>query len=139
MGGAVAAWGSAPEAPGAAEDATDMEAPEGTGECPPFDGSRGFSKPQSLVAAESLVREPCDPRTWFPGPSRGSLLEPVWRFTPAPSGRTKCTAHGLIPTRRLSTNLARHGPNLSPRFPPLWTTCGYTRFGGARWLDGLPD
>src|SRR6202795_2653723 len=50
------------------------------------------TSPQSLVVAESLARGPCDPRTWFPGPSRGSLLEPVWRFTPAPSGRTKSTA-----------------------------------------------
>ena len=38
------------------------------------------TSPQSLVVAESLARWPCDLRTWFPGPSRGSLLEPVWRF-----------------------------------------------------------
>src|SRR6478752_2974718 len=38
------------------------------------------TSPQSLVVAGSLARLPCDLRTWFPGPSRGSLLEPVWRF-----------------------------------------------------------
>ena len=38
------------------------------------------TSPQSLVAAGSLARRPCDLRTWFPGPSRGSLPEPVWRF-----------------------------------------------------------
>ncbi len=38
------------------------------------------TSPQSLVVAESLARWPCDLRTWSPGPSRGSLLEPVWRF-----------------------------------------------------------
>jgi hypothetical protein len=36
--------------------------------------------PQSLVAAWFLARLPCGRRTWFQGPSRGSLLEPVWRF-----------------------------------------------------------
>ena len=38
------------------------------------------TSPQSLVAAWFLARLPCGRRTWFPGPSRGSLLEPVWRF-----------------------------------------------------------
>ena len=38
------------------------------------------TSPQSLVVAGFLARLPCDLRTWFPGPSRGSLLEPVWRF-----------------------------------------------------------
>lgn len=38
------------------------------------------TSPQSLVVAGSLARGPCGLRTWFPGPSRGSLLEPVWRF-----------------------------------------------------------
>jgi hypothetical protein len=34
------------------------------------------TSPQSLVVAGFLARRPCDLRTWFPGPSRGSLLEP---------------------------------------------------------------
>jgi hypothetical protein len=38
------------------------------------------TSPQSLVAAWFLARRPCGRRTWFQGPSRGSLLEPVWRF-----------------------------------------------------------
>jgi hypothetical protein len=106
----------------------------------PFDGSTGFDKSQSLIVAESLARWPCDPRTWFPGPSRGSLLEPVWRFTPAPSGKKKCTARCVTAARRLSTNLEDHGPDLSPNFAVVWTTCGYTPSGGVgmgRWLTRI--
>ena len=37
------------------------------------------TSPQSQIVAGSLARLPCGLRTWFPGPSRGSLLGPVWR------------------------------------------------------------
>ena len=85
----------------------------------PFDGSRSLSKPQSLVAAGSLARWPCDLRTWFPGPTRGSLLGPVWRFTSAPSGKTKCTARAMTATRRLSTNCRREMPEVIPELPTV--------------------
>ena len=74
------------------------------------------TSPQSLVVAGSLARRPCDLRTWFPGPSRGSLLEPVWRFNlplrarrnvrPGPTGH-----NGLV--HELAT---RRDRKLSPNF-----------------------
>ena len=82
----------------------------------PFGGSRSFSKPRSLVAAGFLARGPCDLRTWFPGPRRGSLLEPVWRFTSAPSGKTKSTARASGPQGacpRTSATEARTYPRTS--------------------------
>jgi hypothetical protein len=72
----------------------------------------------------TLARWPCDHRTRFPDPSRGSLPGAVWRFAPAPSGRTKCTGRGRRPTTALSTNFAGIAPGLSPTFPPMWMACG---------------
>jgi hypothetical protein len=34
---------------------------------------------RQVWTATATAPGPCDLRTWFPGPSRGSLLEPVWR------------------------------------------------------------
>ena len=68
---------------------------------------------------------PCGHRTWFPGPSRGSLPGAVWRFAPAPSGKTKCSRRGhrapQPPYPRTCDGIAR---GLSPTFPPMWTRCG---------------
>ena len=73
---------------------------------------------QSLVAAGRRRLQPCGLRTRFPGPLRGSLLGAVWRFTPAPSGKTKCTVRGPSATTGLSTNLRCERPRSYPR------TCG---------------
>src|SRR4249919_502544 len=95
----------------------------------PFGGSGGFSKLQSLVAAGSLARWPCDPRTRFPGPPRGSLLAAVWRFTPAPSGETNVRAATGEPQRAYPRTWSG-----SPRpYPRTCERCGRvvdTRPGG---------
>ena len=105
------------------------KAPEGTGGSPAVQRVQWLrTSPQSLVAAGSLARWPCGPRTRFPGPSRGSLLGPVWRFTSAPSGKTKCTVRGHTSTTGLSTNLLVTRPTLSPKFADvvdeLWILIG---------------
>ena len=61
--------------------------------------------PQSLVAAWFLARLPCGRRTWFQGPSRGSLLEPVWRFNLPLRARRNVRWGALVATTGLSTNL----------------------------------
>src|SRR6478736_3310929 len=114
-------------APGAVVRAGHAKAPEGTGGSPAVQRVQWLrTSPQSLVAAGSLARWPCGPRTRFPGPSRGSLLGPVWRFTSAPSGKTKCTVRGHTSTTGLSTNLLVTRPTLSPSSRTLWTSCGYS-------------
>jgi hypothetical protein len=72
----------------------------------------------------TLARWPCDHRTRFPDPSRGSLPGAAWRFAPAPSGKTKCTGRGRRATTALSTNFAGIAPGLSPSFPRMWMACG---------------
>ena len=123
--------------PGRINGAGRTKAPEGTGGSPAVRRvQRLRTSPQSLVAAGSLARWPCDPRTRFPGPLRGSLPGSVWRFAPAPSGKTKCTGRGGTSTTGLSTNFESRGPTLSP-------TCGRcgrvvdTRRGGCRPMARL--
>ena len=101
------------------------KAPEGTG------GRTGQSSRNSSEQVRSrcappgtLARWPCGHRTRFPGPSRGSLPGAVWRFAPAPSGRTKCTFRDATATTALSTNFPRITGLLSPTFPAMWTECG---------------
>ena len=82
------------------------------------------TSPQSLVVAGSLARRPCDLRTWFPGPSRGSLLEPVWRFNLPLRARRNVRPGPTAPTTGLSTNLQRDGreviPELARDVDGLW-------------------
>ncbi len=75
------------------------------------------TSPQSLVVAGSLARRPYDLRTWFPGPSRGSLLEPVWRFNLPLRARRNVRA-GALPPQRACPRSCDPVPESYPR------TCG---------------
>src|SRR5207342_3679334 len=76
------------------------------------------TSPQSLVVAGFLARLPCDLRTWFPGPSRGSLLEPVWRFNLPLRARRNVRAGPRPPQRacpRTCSDSAKSYPRTSTR------------------------
>ena len=91
------------------------------------------TSPQSLVVAGSLARRPCDLRTWFPGPSRGSLLGPVWRFNLPLRARRNVRPGPTAPQRacpRTCDETVRSYPRTSDA---MWTVCGYTRPGGTAW------
>jgi hypothetical protein len=71
------------------------------------------TSPQSQSAAGSLARRPCDLRTWFPGPSGGSLLRPVWRFNLPLRARRRLRAHPSRPQwacPRICREIARTYP-----------------------------
>ncbi len=85
------------------------------------------TSPQSLIVAGFLARLSCDLRTWFPGPSRGSLLEPVWRFY-LPLRARPTVRRGLRPSQ---PPCPRTSPDRFESYPrsseAMWTDCGYTR------------
>jgi hypothetical protein len=58
----------------------------------------------TALRSETLTHWSYDQRARFPVPSRGSLPGAVWRFAPAPSGKTKCTGRPASATTALSTN-----------------------------------
>jgi hypothetical protein len=109
-------------------DVAHNEAPEGTGGRTGQSVRTGSEQVRSRYAPpETLARRPCGRRTRFPGPSRGSLPGAVWRFAPAPSGKTNSTGRGHDVTTALSTNFREIRGGLSPTFPRMWTTCGWLR------------
>src|SRR5918993_2975983 len=93
------------------------------------------TSPQSLVAAGSLARLPCGRRTWFPGPSRGSLLEPVWRFN-LPLRARRNVRPGLRRHNGLVHEVAfayqKVIPELRPDVDALWIHSS----GRSAWVDG---
>ena len=78
------------------------------------------TSPQSLVAAGFLARRPCGRRTWFPGPSRGSLLEPVWRFN-LPLRARRNVRWGPWSPQRACPRTCSEAPESYPR---TWRRCG---------------
>ncbi len=89
-------------------------------------GPGATNKPQSLVAAGFLARRPCDLRTWFPGPSRGSLLDRSGGSLLPLRARRNVRAGVRRTTTGLSTNLPSAPPTLSPNLSTMWTGCGYS-------------
>src|SRR3954452_21584136 len=85
------------------------------------------TSPQSLVVAESLARRPCDLRTWFSGPSRGSLLEPVWRFNLPLRARRNVRPGAHAPQRACPRSCKTFGRT----YPRTCDDCG-------RSVDTLP-
>src|SRR3954451_9819218 len=85
------------------------------------------TNPQSLVVAESLARRPCDLRTWFSGPSRGSLLEPVWRFN-LPLRARRNVRPGAYPPQRACPRTCK---TFGRTYPRTCDDCG-------RSVDTLP-
>ena len=78
------------------------------------------TNPQSLVAAWFLARLPCGRRTWFQGPSRGSLLEPVWRFN-LPLRARRNVRWGPWSPQRACPRTCSQVPESYPR---TWPRCG---------------
>ncbi len=82
---------------------------------------RGSEQVRSLVAPPwCLARWPCDPRTWLPGPSRRSLVGPVWRFALPLRARRNVAAGGMRPQRPYP----RMRGGWRPSYPRPFHRCG---------------
>ena len=99
----------------------------------PFDGSSGYEQVRSPWSPPGpSLAWPCGLRTRFPGPSRGSLLEPVWRFDLPLRARRNVRAGAGRPQRACPRTCWCTRPNVIPEVRGrCGRVCGYTRRGGA--------
>ena len=116
-----------------------MEAPEGTGgdlrSTGPVAANKSTVSGRRRVPRSLALR----PANLVPGTVPRIAPRTSLAVQPAPSGKTKCTTQGRATTMRLSTNISRYAPDLSPNLSPMWTGCGYTHDGGATWVVGSLD
>src|SRR6476661_4618469 len=87
--------------------------------------------PQSLVAAWFLARLPCGRRTWLQGPSRGSLLEPVWRFNLPLRARRNVRWGPWSPQQACPRTCSKTAES----YPRTWRHCGRSVDTLAREVD----
>ena len=110
------------------------EAPEGTGgdlrSTGPVAANKSTVSGRRRVPRSLALR----PANLVPGTVSRIAPRTSLAVQPAPSGKTKCTTQGRATTMRLSTNISRYAPDLSPNLSPMWTGCGYTHGGGVTWV-----